>query len=145
MTRELEITKKGWPCLWEEGGAKKNASNATIVCDYDGKPKYPVVLKIRGNLACSKHALLPVFQDDTIIEVTKNSEFTKIDILRILEIKKKEKVAKVECIAHYENGRWDKEKIYLKYKEACDKAIEKANCFHCKEPHFVDLSRHRFY
>ena len=145
MTRELEITKRGWACLWEKGGAKKNVAAATIICDYDGKPKYPLVVKVKGNLACSNHALLPVSQYDTIIEVTKRNKHITIDILRIMEINKKEKVAEVECIAHCEEGSWDNEKIYLKYKEACDKAIEKANCFHCRDPHFVDLSHHRFY
>ena len=53
MTRELEMTKTGWPCLWEKGGAKETVGNATIICDYDGKPKYPVVIKIKGNLASS--------------------------------------------------------------------------------------------
>jgi len=41
-TFPLEKTKKGFPAIWEEGGAYSNTGDAIIVADEKGKPLTPI-------------------------------------------------------------------------------------------------------
>jgi len=150
MKIEIEKTKRGSPALWERGGGYTNTGFAQIVANPDGSPKHPVYIRRRGTLANAEHALFIVQPGDLIIQAEHHREDFNINVYRITNITEEE--AKLELLANYSQNQWDNEEI----EEAMEAvkqnnnhslyniayailiAKEKATCYHCREPHYVD-------
>jgi hypothetical protein len=45
--------------------------------------------------------------------------------------------AVLEPLATFDMGEWDNEEIAVRYEDAIRAAMEKATCYHCREPHFI--------
>jgi hypothetical protein len=134
MNKAIERTKKGLPALWEAGGGYSNTGDATIIAGVDGQPKKAIYVRSRGHLANGEHALIPIAVGDYIISADHHRGDFEIFVYRITEILKEE--VSIEKIAEFSNGEWDAElPAYLE--AAVQSAVEKATCYHCREPHYV--------
>ena len=136
--KELVKTRKGYPALWEEGGGSTNTGGAQIICNVDGNPKTAVYVRRGGHLSCGNHALFIVRESDVFVLAGHHRGDFSIEVLQIKKIfsNEGEYFAEVETLAEYENGEWDNENVAKKYKSAIDAAVEKAQCYHCREMHF---------
>lgn len=137
-------TRNKLPCLWEKGGREKGDTYhagkgyAIIICRADGKPKKPLFIARKGELACSNHALFRINEGDVIIEANVDSHYNeRLSIFKIESIDKKNCVAKVYEIAKYLNKFWRCADIAETYKGAYTAALDKAKCVNCDRPYFV--------
>lgn len=153
----IERTRKGHPALWEQGGGFRNTGEATIVANPDGSPKIPVYVRQRGHLACSNHALFVVSVGDIVIKTDHHRRDFNTYVYKITAITEEE--AELQLIDSYQQGEWNDENIERVFSawEAGDlesikdiddetynlcrailAAHEKATCYHCREPHYID-------
>ena len=135
---KIERTKSGLPAMWECGGGYSNTGDATIVAGKDGKAKKPVYVKRGGHLACQNHALIPIVVGDYIVEASHHRVDFKMDIYKItgFENGENETFAFVEQVSHFSRGEWDVEPPEH-LNAAIEAAMQKATCYHCREPHYV--------
>jgi hypothetical protein len=139
-TTRIERTKKGYPAFWEAGGGFTNTGEATIIANKDGQPKKALYVRSGGQLANGEHALVILEVGDYIIEANHHREDFKIKIYKVLdfEVKKEETYAVMEQANCFSRGEWDVElPAYLE--AAVQAAVEKATCYHCREPHFITV------
>lgn len=135
MNKTIERTKNGYPALWESGGGSTNTGEATIITNKDGQPKKAIYVRSRGQLANGRHALIPISVGDYIISADHHRKDFKIEIYKILDFE--EETAVVEQVNRFSMGEWDTElPAYLE--AAVQAAMEKATCYHCREPHYVE-------
>jgi hypothetical protein len=129
----IERTGKGFPALWEEGGAMTNTSTATILATSDGKPKKALYIRRHGKLSNDRHALFVIEKGDLILHIHGNSSGDFITVSLLVDIS--EKTATTVLLYKYSNGEWDNTPPeYLK--EALNSLKEKGRCYHCREMHF---------
>lgn len=139
---KIEKSKKGLPCLWEAGGGFTNTGAAVIIAGKGGQPKKAIYIRQRGPLANEEHALIPIEVGDYIIFANHHRGDFEIEILKILnfeeEVKKKEVTyyAVVERINYFSMGEWDVE-LPASLETAVQAAMQKATCYHCREPHYI--------
>ena len=134
----IESTKKGFPALWESGGGYRNTGDAVIVADKDGQPKRATYIRRRGSLANAPHALIILEAGDFIIEAHHHREDFTVEIFKALDFEEKdgEMYAVVETVNRFDRGEWDAD--FPEFLEtAVQAAVDKATCYHCREPHFV--------
>jgi hypothetical protein len=136
---KVETTKKGYPALWECGGGYTSTGGCTIIAGKQGERLNPVYVRHGGSLSCSDHALLIVDVGYHIIQAAHERGDYEIDIYRIDNFDKNEKdgkYARLTLTNQYSEGEWDKEPENCMI-EAIHAAKKKANCYHCREPHYV--------
>jgi len=136
MKTTIELTKKGYPSIWEKGGGMSNTGSATIVAGSHGEKLPPVWINRRGELSCGYHALIIISEGYHVIFADQHRGDYEIQVCRITAIDKEFQLADLELVCEYSHGEWDVEPSYL-LSEAIDSAVKKANCYHCREPHFV--------
>lgn len=134
MKMKIERTKKNYPAFWESGGGFSNTGTAMVVADSDGNPKPCLYKRRSGKLANSRHALVLLELGDFIIKSSHHRLDFTIEIFRVVEIR--EDTAEVELLYEFSNGEWNIEPPEF-LKTAIQKSKEKADCYHCREPHFV--------
>ena len=120
------------------GGGYTNTGEATIIANKDGQPKEAIYIRSRGHLANGSHALFILEVGDYIVEVNHHRKDFEIEIFGVLDFKDKEEetYAVVEQVNCFSRGEWDVE--LPAYLEAVVQiAMEKATCYHCREPHFI--------
>ena len=83
---KVEVTKKGYPALWECGGGYTNTGEATIIASSSGDPKKPVYIRRAGQLANKEHALFIIKPGDIIIRANHHREDFNIEILQVEKI-----------------------------------------------------------
>lgn len=135
----IEKTKKGYPAIWEEGGGYTNTGGARIVCAPDGSKKRPVYIRRRGPLACESHALFIVEKGDVVIDADHHRGDFRVTIYKITgfgEDEWKRKFAIIETIDKFDMGEWDSNG-HEKFTDAVNAACDKAECYHCREPHYT--------
>ena len=134
----VDKTKKGYPAYWEAGGGHTNTGYATIITTKDGRPKKAVYIRGRGELANSEHALVILEKGDHIIEANHHRRDFTIEIFRItgFEDKQGEKFAIAEQINCFDMGEWEAD-LPAHLENAVQAAMDKATCYHCREPHFI--------
>jgi len=141
---KIEKTKKGFPAYWEAGGGRTNIGNATIIAGIDGRAKEAIYVRRKGDLANAHHALVTLEVGDYIIETNHHREDFAIEIFRITGFEDKEgnTHAVIEQVNCFDKGEWDAE-LPAFLAAAVHAAMEKATCYHCREPHFVTLTDNR--
>lgn len=134
----FERTRRGFPSLWEAGGGYTNTGEATIIVGRDGQPKKAVYIKKRGHLANGKHALIPIEVGDYIIFANHHRRDFEIEIYKIEDFEGETagETVVVEQVNHFSMGEWNAE-LPAFLKAAVEAAVEKATCYHCREPHFA--------
>jgi len=131
---KIERTKRGFPAMWEHGGGCTNTGAAVIIANGDGSPKKPVYVRRRGSLACAHHAFFVVHEGDLVIEADHHRHDFNIRIWHIDHIQEEE--AHLSLLYEYSRGEWniDPEENFI---AAIEAAVEKATCYHCREPHYI--------
>lgn len=145
----IERTKRGYPAFWESGGGSTtDTGEATIIAGKDGKPKKAIYVRSRGQLANCRHALVILEVGDYVINAFHYREDFEVGIYRVTgfeEVKEGETYAIVE----YVNGKYNMEHVICYgmpewdaplpafLEAAVQAAMEKATCYHCREPHYI--------
>ena len=132
----IELSKRGIPCLWEDGGGYSNTGDSTIIADMHGNPKKPIYICRSGHLSCGQHALIPVRVNDLVIEASHHRRDFSIAISKIVSIDKAEKLIELEEINSFDRGEWGKD-LAEKLEKAVNAAMKKATCYHCRSPYYV--------
>jgi len=130
----VERTKKGFPALWEDGGAGTNTGVARIIAAPDGSPMTPVYIRRRGSLASGNHALFIVKPGCFVIEARQHRRDFTIEIYKIKGFDGDEAI--LERVNSFDYGEWDTE-LTPELLPAIEAAKEKALCYHCREPHYI--------
>jgi len=150
MKIRIEKTKKGYPAFWESGGGSTNTGTgeATIIAGKDGQPKKAIYVRRRGHLANGEHALIPIEVGDYIIVAFHYREDFQITIYRVTDFEKVD--GEMYAIVEFVNGKYDMEHMICYgmdewdaplpafLEAAVQAAMEKATCYHCREPHFIE-------
>ncbi len=129
----IERTKKGHPAMWERGGGHRNTGYSTIIAGKNGKPKKPIYIRNRGELANKEHALFIVEVGDHIIQADHHRHDFEIKIYRIQKIFD-DYLEAIE-INDFSEGQWD-DMVTGYLQDAVKVAMEKAECYHCRSPHY---------
>jgi hypothetical protein len=132
----IELTKRGYPALWEEGGGMSRRGHALIVAGPNGEPLKPIFVKTGGPLALGKHALFILREGCYIISLQRWGHDYCIQVYRVMEIDTGNKVANVEQICEFSQGEWDQDPPDHLL-TAIEAAKEKSNCYHCRSSHYM--------
>jgi len=134
----LEMTKKGYPAIWEEGGGYTNTGSATIVASPNGERLMPAYINQRGSLSCGQHALFIVHVDDIIVEADHHRRDFEINVYRITAIREEDGrfVADLDLINQYSSGEWESD-LQPELEDSVHAAIEKATTYHCRRPIYI--------
>jgi len=117
---------------YEQGGSMTKTGKATIVCNSRGEELYPDFVYSHGHLSNGKHAKF-LIENGVLVTSTKHGF---IEIEQVVAEKDEDKVWLV--INMIWEGRIEQlPDYYQEFTYACLAANEKANCFHCREPHFI--------
>ena len=116
--------------MWECGGGSTNTGSAKIICDMNGKAKKPIYIRRRGSLCNDNHALIPVRENDVVIEVFHHRGDFDIDVYQITSIKDDD-TAIAKQINSFNRGEWDYP-LEGDFRVAVSVAMEKAQCYHCR-------------
>ena len=136
---DLEKTQKGFPAFWERGGGCRNTGSSYIIADCNGKAKRAVYVRRRGHLANEHHALVVIERGDYIIVADHHREDFTVCIWQVEDIVQKSN-GQLEALARqayfFNRGEWITEPP-AELETAIDAAVQKALCYHCREPHHV--------
>lgn len=128
--------------FWESGGGRCNTGSAQIICGLKGERIAPVYIRRRGSLACSRHAKFIAWPGQKLV-VVYVSHHRGDFIVRVDEVSFTESFH-VEVERLWWGDELDKANIeeYLptkidRYLEAVKAAMNKATCYHCREPHYI--------
>ena len=139
---KLELTQKGYPAYWERGGGRSNTGDAYIVADREGRPKKAIYIRRRGHLANENHALIPLSLGDHIIIADHHREDFTIIVYQVIDFKTGDNDKEVFALCvkkrFFDKGEWDEE-LPAHLEVAVNAAMEKATCYHCREPHYIDF------
>jgi len=147
-TINLEKTKKNYPAIWECGGATRYQGYAQIVCGSNFEPLTPIYNVNWGHRCNGNHSLFVAKEGMHIISVQQyRDNVEEIVVLKIQKIQKIQKeteqdgnevyvaICSVENI--FEEGEWEKTTPDNEnFKNAVESAIQKAQCYHCRESHY---------
>jgi hypothetical protein len=136
MKMTIELSKKGLPCMWEQGGAYSNTGDGVIIGDAFGNPKKAIYVKRKGELSCGEHALIPLRKGDTIVTVSQWRHDFTINIYKIVDFDLEEKFTNVELVNGFSCGEWDEDLDNL-YKKIVDVAKDKATSYHCRNAMYI--------
>ena len=143
-TVNIELSKRGLPCLWEEGGAGSNTGSCTIIGDMNCRPKKPIYVATRGHLSNGDHALIPVRTNDIIVKCSQWRYDYTINIYKIVSFNLEEKEATLEPINSFDKGEWDFD-LPKKYIDIVETAKNKATSYHCRTPYFIKEEKNEKY
>lgn len=135
-TVKIELSKRGLPCLWEEGGANSNTGGCTIIGDTNCRPKKPIYIATRGHLSNGDHALIPVRTNDIVVQCSQWRHDFTINIYKIISFNLEEKEATLELRNSFDMGEWDYD-LLQKYVEIVEVAKNKSTSYHCRTPYFI--------
>jgi len=131
---------------YEEGCGMSNTGNAVIICGEKGEKLRPFRIPKRGHLAGARHAYFTSY--NPIIEITANHHRHDYSI-RVYRYSINTKTGEVESKELWRIGA-DADASYnevlesipnkLEYLEEAIKAsMDKASCWHCREPHYIKI------
>jgi len=144
-------TQKGFPAVWEYGGAYSHKGEAQIIGDKEGKPMVPVYIKKHGELACKHHALFIAKTGMQIAVLKRHKEkwicalFVVVDIIPpkanseygIL------KLALVDAYTGEASASTSHGPIPDTHRRMVEAALEKARRYHCREPLYYKEGKER--
>ncbi len=140
--KKLEVTKKGHFGLWEWGGGFSNTGDATIIANADGSPKKAVFIKRKGHLANESHALVIVNVNDYIIDLFRRRDRYTIRIYVIEGFVESESgngmCVIIQEVYRFQGNKWFPSELPSFLESAVEAGKKKSNCYHCREPHFVE-------
>jgi hypothetical protein len=136
----VELTKKGYPAMWEKGGGMSSTGKATIITGPDGSRLKPFYVRTGGHLAGAEHALLPATKGNLIIEVWRHYKDFTITIMKIISEPYKDTLGRLtvncEVVNKFNNGEWDKG-LEEWLASALEAAKDKSWDYHCRKPYYI--------
>ena len=133
----IEKTKKGYPAMWERGGASEKTGYAYIITGEHGERLVPIHINKKGNIANGEHALFVVKPGYYVVHAIRSGAEERIFIYRIKQISEDNgRFYAVFVIENkFENEKWDAEPPEF-LKLAIQAAVDKALCYRCTEPFY---------
>ncbi len=130
-------SKSGLPTFGEGGGGATNTGVATIVADAEGLPVKP--LYIPRGYSNETHAIFVVKPGMLIFRAEHSRRGESVKVHRILDIApdgdgEGANQVLTELVGEYENGDSN---LPVQFNAAVTAALEKAHCYHCREPHYI--------
>ena len=135
-TIRIELSKRGLPCIWEEGGAGSNTGSCTLIGDRNCNPKKPIYVATGGHLSNGNHALIPVKVNDIVVECSQWRKDYTINISIITRFNMEEQEATLELVNSFDRNEWDFD-LLQKYVDIVETAKSKAKAYHCRSPYFI--------
>ena len=135
-TIRIELSKRGLPCIWEEGGAGSNTGSCILVGDMNCRPKKPIYVATRGHLSNGNHALIPVKINDIVVICNQWRKDYKIYIYIITSFNMEKQRALLELVNSFDRNEWDFD-LLQKYVDIVETAKSKARAYHCRSPYFI--------
>lgn len=120
----------------ECGGGATNTGKSTIVCGTSGEALNPYYIPKGGHLSCGEHAFFAVRDGVVTIEGLRPGNFLTIKEHRII---RDSNTAWIESTVLWTGWMEDLPVMFDYFEAAIDAAILKAHCYHCREPHFVEV------
>lgn len=142
-TFTIERSKKGLPVMWEMGGGATNTGDSQVIAGPQGEALTPLYIKTGGHLAGGQHALFVVGAGTIVVSTYHHRGDFKITVSQLTgafgkpdEYGREE--AEAEELCHFSRGEWgEKDPDDFGCREAVQAATDKAQCYHCREPHFM--------
>lgn len=148
---DIELSKKGYPTAWEEGGKRySDTGKAIIIGDSKAMKKKPVFIKRHGHRACLNHALFFLNKGDIIVRGTltyydkysmkieeewRGKTEVIIEICRVIDFDKENLKAHAEVLDKFEKGVWSGTAHEDRYFGImAEVATRKAKYYHCQIP-----------
>jgi len=122
--------------LSENGGGMTKTGLATVVCGLSGKPLHPYFIKKTGDLSNKEHAFFSIPGAVITVTASKNDEAVDIQEHRIKH-DTDTTTAWIETKDIWIGGINSLPSLYERYWEAANAALDKACCYHCREPHYI--------
>ena len=132
----IELSKRGLPCLWEQGGAGTNTGDARIIGNKYAQPKKAIYVPTRGHLSNGEHALIPIKVGDIVVEADQWRGDFSIYIKEITNIDFENEKAEYIYLNKFSSGEWDTD-LAKKFVDIVDAAKSKALAYHCRSAYFV--------
>jgi len=134
---DIERTAKGLPALWECGGGYTSTGYAQVIAGENGEMLTPVYIPRGGPLANGNHALFVVEEGTVVVTVIQKHGDVSVQVWRIKGIVNDQ--VTTELITEYRLGEWtsDLEEWQPGIHAAVQAAVDKASCYHCREPHYA--------
>ena len=134
----VEVSKTGISCKWEEGEGGHIAGWACIITGPEGQKFRPIYIKKKhGTSDCIKHALIPLKHHSFIVCASHYKQNFTINIYRITEINSEEGFAVGSLVHVYSEGEWFPEQPTGNLLKAVEAAKNKATCCHCNTPFYI--------
>lgn len=134
MREQIYRSKKGLPCLIEQGGSCRNTGDAMVIAGRSGERKRAIYVYKHGHLSNSYHAIIPINVGDWVIKVARHRENYEIFVYSVSCIDVQE--AELTLFYEFSTGEWNKPvPEYLD--EAVDTAVKKAFTYHCREAMYI--------
>lgn len=123
------------PCLWEQGGGYTSTGEAILLADKEGNAPQAIYIRRKGQLACNKHALIPIKIGMLYISFYHHRQDFSIKIYQITEIDIEKNLVYMDLLYSFDEGVWVPElPDYLK--TVVEKGIKKATTYHCRGPYY---------
>lgn len=126
------VYHQGQPCVSESGGGATNTGNACIVAGPHGEMK----TGFRRDIGSC--AYLPVSVGDLVITTEHQRGNHHLLVERITNINGEK--ADRELVAELRNEEWNPFPVPEELDAAIDAAFSKAECYHCNDLHYVNIS-----
>lgn len=121
----------------EYGGGATNTGNAQIICGLSGKALRPFYVPQRGHLAGGTHALFSVPESVVTISFSHHRGDGYVNIRNFSLRKVGECRFVVDEFEVWTGRPEDLPLKFRQYSSAVDATVHKANCYHCREPHYI--------
>jgi len=127
-------SKTGLPVIRECGGGSTNTGFAEVVAGVNGEALKPLFIP-RG-YSNAEHALFVARSGMHLVQAEHGKWGESVTVRRVRGIGNEEDtdILITELVAEYENGDGN---IPDYLQAAADAALEKARCYHCREPHYI--------
>jgi len=119
----------------ECGGGMTNTGDSVIVCSFRGKKLTPYYIPRKGHLSNGVHAYFSIPNVVTTIRGFRNDPNIDISVHKVL--------VSGRAVQIVSRRVWSGEigilpRTYECYRQAAIVAEEKANCYHCRSPHYYE-------
>jgi hypothetical protein len=120
----------------ESGGGMTNTGYSTIICGLSGKALRPYVVHTHGHLSNGTHAEFWILS--SYIKICASKKEQDLDIVKMTaEYDEQERVIRVSETQIWHGFENELPKRYNRYADAVSAAVDKADCYHCREPHYI--------
>lgn len=134
MDNRIKVNVVGKWEMWEAGGGMTNTGNAQIICGPHGEELKPVFVRTGGDRACKEHAKFLVSEGDVVVTVTRHRQ----DFIIVLE--RIQSDGTLTSFYRQEEGEitlGSFDDTQEEFSRAVYAAWDKAECYHCREPHYM--------